>query len=316
MAAGERIASEARQVSPDSGDGSISSGESDIFLRCEGSVTGVVEAARRRWIHERRGLNRTRRRVFEALGSARYSRPANDDLDRRLAPYIPERSGFFVEAGAFDGFIASNTYYLERFRGWSGVLVEPIPLLYRQCARERPRSRVFNCALVASDFPEDHLTMLYGGCTSVVKGGWDHVLTAEGPGETQREWSRRGCRYEGRDPYEVTVPARTLTAVLDEAQAPSVDLLSLDVEGHEAEVLRGLDLGRHPPRLILLEISEALGAQRLELEAALGPGYQELVRLSESDVLFARVDAREPVRPDSPPQTASHTAPAERPSPP
>ncbi|HEV2762913.1 MAG TPA: hypothetical protein VGV38_07960, partial [Pyrinomonadaceae bacterium] len=54
-------------------------------------------------------LERERRRVFETLGLPRYSRPGRDDLDRKLAPYLPAR-GFFVEAGALDGYTASNTY--------------------------------------------------------------------------------------------------------------------------------------------------------------------------------------------------------------
>lgn len=250
-----------------------------------------VTAVRRQWIRRRRDLNRARRRLFEQTGSARYSRPANDEMDRKLERYLPEHGGFFVEAGAFDGFIASNTYYLERFKAWTGVLVEPIPLLCSHCVRERPHSKVFNCALVAPEFESDQLTMLYGGCTSVVKGGWQHVLTADGPGESQREWSARGCRYEGRDPDEITVPALTLTAVLEQADAPRIDFLSLDVEGHEAQVLRGLDLGRYAPRFVLLEVLESLGPARAELEAILGPTYREIARLSSSDVLFSHEDS-------------------------
>ena len=35
--------------------------------------------------------------------------------------------GTFIEAGAFDGIFFSNTLYLELFRSWSGLLVEPHP---------------------------------------------------------------------------------------------------------------------------------------------------------------------------------------------
>lgn len=250
-------------------------------------MTSGPGGARRTKIRARRQLNRLRRELFERAGSARYSRPGNDELDRKLATYLPDGPGFFVEAGAFDGFIASNTYYLERCRGWSGVLVEPIPVLYRQCVRQRPRSRVFNCALVSRDFGPTDITMLYGGCTSVVKDAWDYVLTDGDARQSQREWSARGCRYEGEKPYEVTVPARTLTSVLDEAAAPKIDFMSLDVEGHEAEVLKGLDFERYAPRFILLEAFESFGATRSEIESAL-PGYRALARLTEADVLFAR----------------------------
>ena len=50
------------------------------------------------------------------------------------------------------------------------------------------------------------------------------------------------------------MPVRTLDEILTEARAPSpIDLLSVDVEGHELDVLRGFDFARWRPRLILLE---------------------------------------------------------------
>ena len=50
------------------------------------------------------------------------------------------------------------------------------------------------------------------------------------------------------------MPVRTLDSILEEAGAhPGFDFLSIDVEGHEIEVLRGFDIARWRPRLILLE---------------------------------------------------------------
>ena len=78
-------------------------------------------------IRARGSLLRARRRAFERRGSARYSTPALHDMDRQLDRIIDQDGGVFVEAGGYDGFTQSNTYYLERFRAWSGVLVEPMP---------------------------------------------------------------------------------------------------------------------------------------------------------------------------------------------
>lgn len=45
-----------------------------------------------------------------------------------------------------------------------------------------------------------------------------------------------------------------LDSILAEAGCPTrFDFLSIDVEGHEIEVLRGFDIARWRPRLILLE---------------------------------------------------------------
>jgi FkbM family methyltransferase len=52
----------------------------------------------------------------------------------------------------------------------------------------------------------------------------------------------------------ISVPIRTLDDVLEEAHAPHpIDFLSIDVEGHEIEVMRGFNFTKWQPRLLLLE---------------------------------------------------------------
>lgn len=230
------------------------------------------------FLRRRAQFGRLRRRVFERLNSPRYSRPALYGLDRKLERYLPFRDGFFVEAGANDGYNQSNTYYFERFKGWSGVLVEPIPELFRECVVERPRSQVFNCALVPAGYAEATVRMRYGGLMSLVEGalGSSKADEAHVRAGTQLGWDRN---------YEVSVPARTLSSVLDEVGVPDVDLLSLDVEGYEAQALRGLDLDRHSPRYMLIEILDKTRG-RQEIEALLGDRYERLDELSPFDTLY------------------------------
>jgi FkbM family methyltransferase len=239
-------------------------------------------AVRRAVVVGRRGVLRARRRAAERLGRRSLSRPALHELDRKLEDYLPWRDGFFVEAGGYDGYEQSNTYYLERFKGWRGALVEPIPELYRLCVRERPGSRVFQCALVAPEDEGTEVEMRYGGLVSTVKGAFGddaraaaHTATGDMGG-----WDRT---------YRVRVAGRTLSSVLDEAALPRIDLLSLDVEGYEVPVLRGLDLDRHAARYLLIEMRE-LETMRSGIEALLGPRYVPVEPLSPYDMLYRRAD--------------------------
>jgi FkbM family methyltransferase len=221
-----------------------------------------------------RTLGHARRRASEALGSYRFSRTGAHGIDEKLQRHLDLDGGFFVEAGANDGVNFSNTYYLERARGWTGVLVEGIPDLYRACVRHRPRSHVVNCALVPPEDDGRLVTMHYSNLQSIVSGALplEHV--------------EEGLRSQRERTYEVQVPGRTLTSVLDEARPPRFDLLVLDVEGYEAQVLRGLDLDRHAPRFALIEVLD--GAGRAAVEDALGDRYGELERLTPTDTLFKR----------------------------
>lgn len=237
---------------------------------------------RRQLVEARRRRRRARRLALEASGDWSRSRPALYDMDRKVDEYLPEHGGFFVEAGGNDGFRQSNTYHLERMRGWRGVLVEPIPELAAEAELERPASDVVTAALVPFDHPEPTVTVRYGGLMSVVAG-------ARGGEQAERAWVEQGLAFGSlglEDAYDVEVEARTLTDVLDEAGAPQVDLLSLDVEGWEPQVLAGLDLDRHAPRFALVEVRDA--DAQAQVTAALGDGYELAEMFSPWDAFYAR----------------------------
>lgn len=231
-----------------------------------------------------RALKPGRRRACELAGSDRYSRPSLGGLETNLAEHLPQRGGVFVEAGAYDGYWPSNTYWLERFRGWSGVLVEPVPEMAARARRECPGSTVFHCALVGAESGLPTVEMLFGGTMSMVKG-------ARGSDEAELDRAVEDLGGGRGRPCEITVPARTLASVLDEAGVGDFDFLSPDVEGHELDCLRGLDLWRHAPRVAMIEIVDA--TQKLsEVKAILGAGYRMAAQLSSWDYLFERTDVR------------------------
>jgi FkbM family methyltransferase len=230
-------------------------------------------------IRLRDALGRTIRRIVERTGSMRCSHPALHEMDRKLDAIIDRDGGFFVEAGGHDGYTQSNTYYLERFRDWHGILVEPMREMAAEARRNRPSSRIFQCALVPLDHPDDGVEMEFGDLFSTVR---------DAPG-ADGSWARNGLVLGWRDHRVERVPARTLSSLLDEAGVSSMDLLSLDVEGYEVEALRGLDFSRHAPAWILVEMHD-LQAGRAAIGEVLGTRYVEHGLLSSLDVLYRRVD--------------------------
>jgi FkbM family methyltransferase len=257
---------------------------SELRLRITSGLSRVPGVrhpkVRRAAVVSRREVRRTRRLAGERLGRTSLSRPAEHDLDRQLERFLPNRDGYFVEAGANDGYEQSNTYFLERFRGWRGVLIEPIPELYKLCVRERPHSQVFNCALVAPADEGTEVTMHYGWLRSVVAGAW-------GSDEADEAWARAGDMGGWDEYYQLSVPGRTLSSVLDEAALPRIDLVSLDVEGYEAPVLEGLDLDHHAPKYLLIEMRQ-MGEMRPAIERRIGTHYEPVEPLSPYDMLYGR----------------------------
>jgi FkbM family methyltransferase len=190
-----------------------------------------------------------RRNIYEFFNDPKYSKPGLFDLTVKLEKYLSFRKGFFIEVGANDGYNQSNTYYLEKFLSWSGVLVEPIPDLFEECRKSRKRSFVYDCALAGSDFHEDFIEMHYANLRSMVEGSLKD-------NEAQEAHIKAGLETQNiSHSYKIRVPVRTLESILDEL-SPSVDKIdffSLDVEGFELNVLKGLNLEKYKPNLILVE---------------------------------------------------------------
>jgi FkbM family methyltransferase len=186
-----------------------------------------------------------------------------------VADFFGATKGYFVEVGANEPQVRSQTWHLEQ-AGWTGLLIEPQPDL----AAELRAARTAKVFAVACSGPENE--------------GHTMPLHVAGP---LSSLDRAGMA-PGADPHAVIeVPIRTLDSVLQEAQVPAhFDFLSIDVEDHEIEVLRGFDVVRWQPRLILLEDHVADLSKHRFLNAA---GYR-IVRRYENNGRYVPKDS--PVR--------------------
>jgi FkbM family methyltransferase len=192
-----------------------------------------------------------------------------NELDKKLEKYLDFKHGFFIEAGANDGLTQSNTLFYERYKQWTGLLVEPIPDLASQCKINRPQCIVENYALVPHDFTESHIEMRYSNLMSLVKGAM------------KSEEAEIAHIEKGINSYDVKVPTATLTSILDRHSVKNIDLFSLDVEGFELSVLQGLDLDKYRPKWMLIETK-----YREEIDGFLSQWYEVADLLSHHDVLY------------------------------
>lgn len=132
-------------------------------------------------------------------------------------------SGVFVEVGAHDGTELSVSYFFESI-GWRGHLVEASAELAGKARALRPGCVVHGVAAWSDNE------------TGVSLVGGNDLERRTVPGAAG-----------------IAVPAMTLDAVLASEPAP-IDFMSIDIEGSEAEALRGMKSVR--PRVLMIEDSE------------------------------------------------------------
>jgi FkbM family methyltransferase len=139
--------------------------------------------------------------------------------------YFPTlRNGTFVEMGALDGVKYSNTKFFEDTMKWSGVLIEPIPSAFAKLQINRPRCKLFQCAVSTNEgtldiYDHDAVSSVKKNTTDDFYDGW----------------------HKDKNIELIQVPARRLDSILHEAGVKRIDFWSLDVEGSEVEVLQTMD---------------------------------------------------------------------------
>ena len=201
--------------------------------------------------------------------------PSLNDIDKKLEKYLDFTGGFFVELGGNDGYKQSNTFYLESMKQWKGILIEAIPELYVKCVNNRPFSNVFNYAIVSESYSQKTVTMRYSGLMSFVSGAMKNK-------DADDDFLQRGLACQNiKKSYDIEVPARTLNSIFIETNVKHIDFLSVDVEGYEANVLRGIDFSMFKPEFILVE-----ARFRAEVEKILLPFYTICEEMSDMDVLY------------------------------
>jgi len=178
-------------------------------------------------------------------------------LDLQILKIVGKKKGFYIELGAHNGFTQSNTLRLELFHGWRGLLIEPVSSSYSDCLKNRSlrRNAIVRAACVSDSYERETVDLSLSNKDMFSKL-WASPLNVE---TTIADPLRHGQQYrddisDGDDYVIEVAPARTLTSILDEVGAPKrIQLLSLDVEGGELEVLKGLNFSTYSIDWLVVE---------------------------------------------------------------
>lgn len=144
-------------------------------------------------------------------------------------------NGCYIDVGASHPTNESVTKVFYD-RGWTGVNVEPCASSFRELARERTRDVNLNIGLAARPGKAVFFEVIENqGSSTFVREIADELLD------------------DGLEIVERMVEISTLTDVCDHHIRGEIQFLKVDVEGFEAQVLKGLDWDRWRPWVVLVE---------------------------------------------------------------
>jgi len=180
-----------------------------------------------------------------------YSQSGQDSILEQFFNKKDIKNGFFVDIGSIDGIYYSNTYLLEK-SGWKGICVEAHPTYSKMLVKNRPNSFCYEGAAGDEDKKE---------CTF-----YANFLSSLSSLDETRDFSSYGWYYQresgektvqGAVNGEVTVPMYNVDNLINKHKNSfnSIELITIDVDGSEKWVFKGLDLNKWHPRLLVLEHS-------------------------------------------------------------
>lgn len=136
---------------------------------------------------------------------------------------------------------------------------------------------MYNYALVGKDFDNDYIEMEFANLMSVVSK----------TRLNKKEHIKKGLECQNiKESYTTKVPTITLQKLLDENKIKEIDFFSLDVEGFELEVLKGVNFDKIKINYILIEVQQK--KYKDEIERYLGEEYFLIEKLTNHDYLYKK----------------------------
>jgi FkbM family methyltransferase len=205
-------------------------------------------------------------------------------LDQQI--FNGKKNGIFVEVGAVDGICGSNTYFFEKERNWSGLLIEPNPVEFKKLKNiDRDLSIKENCA-ISNEEGDINFLSIEGPCN--VLSGILEFYNEQHLNRINRELDSYKSYKEGHELYSksetIKINAVKLQTLFDKYKLVDIDLISIDVEGAEMNVLESIDYNKTNITCFLIENNYGIDK---ETEFLTSKGYK-LIGNIQWDCVFVK----------------------------
>lgn len=184
--------------------------------------------------------------IFQKYNQTHLPRPQPSDVAVNLLNH--DNNGFFVDIGANDGISCSNSLVLEEGYNWKGICVEPHPLTFKKLLKNRPLSKCFNIGL-ANENANLEFWAIDGEGQSI--SGFDKYFSNIHKNRLLNDVTKNNDKLE-----KITVQVKRTSDFFNELNTKKIDYLSIDAEGSDFEIIKGIDFNSVQIKLISIEADQ------------------------------------------------------------
>jgi FkbM family methyltransferase len=157
--------------------------------------------------------------------------------------FANKKDGFFIDIGAHDGVLISNSLFFEKYKNWGGICIEPNPTVYHQLVTNRK---------------SDNLNVCIGNEKRKVKftqiEGYSEMLSGvtEKYDKQHLERINKDLLAKGGTKNEIEVDMIPLGSI-ENLKNQKIDFISIDTEGNEFDIVRGIDFNLMDIKALVVE---------------------------------------------------------------
>jgi len=191
-------------------------------------------------------------------------------LDKKV--FNEKRNGVFVDIGAHDGVLLSNTFFFEKFRDWKGICIEPVPATFRKLSENRNSININGC-----------ITNVRGSFRFLEISGYAEMLSGMLDNYDEKHLARidREISTYGGSKRVIDVPGYNINELLLTHGIKNIDYCSIDTEGNEFEILKTIHFNEIRIEVFTIENNYGKSDIRDFME---GNGYRMIRKLSCDEV--------------------------------
>ncbi len=182
--------------------------------------------------------------LFTSVYPEIYYSQYSQDRFLNEAVFKGKKNGVFMEIGAFDGRHFSNTLFFEKYLGWTGVCIEPVPAVFKKLQLNR------SCYCLESAISD------YNG---IAEFCWTKkVGVLSGICENYHPKHHAFIDYElsirnGGEKIFFNVNVTTFNDTMELYGLTKLDFVTIDTEGGEEKIVKSIDFTKYQIDVVFVE---------------------------------------------------------------